>query len=75
MNTGAVVNPPDIRLVDPTNRTNYRPIALASCICKAMEQMINRRLVWYLESHNLLINVQCGFRSRRSTIIDHLVRF
>ena len=36
--------------------------------------MINRRLVWYLESHNLLTNVRCGFRSRRSTV-DHLVRF
>ena len=36
--------------------------------------MTNRRLVWYLESHNLLTNVQCGFRSRRSTV-DHLVRF
>ena len=59
---------------DPTNPTNYRPIALTSCICKTMERMINRRLVWYLESHNLLTNVQCGFRSRRSTV-DHLVRF
>ena len=39
-----------------------------------MERMINRRLVWYLESHNLLTNVQCGFRPRRSTV-DHLVRF
>ena len=39
-----------------------------------MERKINRRLVWYLESHNLLTNVQCGFRSRRSTV-DHLVRF
>ena len=36
--------------------------------------MTNRRLVWYLESHNLLTNVQCGFRSRRSTV-DHLVGF
>ena len=39
-----------------------------------MERMINRRLVWYLESHELLTNVQYGFRSRRSTI-DHLLRF
>ena len=59
---------------DPTNPTNYRPIALTSCICKTMERMINRRLVWYLESHKLLTNVQCGFRSKRSTV-DHLVRF
>ena len=59
---------------DPTNPTNYRPIALTSCICKTMERMINRRLVWYLESHKLLTNVQCGFRSNRTTV-DHLVRF
>ena len=39
-----------------------------------MERMINRRLVWYLESHKLLTNVQCGFRSSRSTV-DNLVRF
>ena len=59
---------------DPTNPTNYCPIALTSCICKTMERMINRRLVWYLESHKLITNVQCGFRSRHSTV-DHLVRF
>ena len=59
---------------DPTNPTNYHPIALTSCICKTMERMINIRLVWYLESHNLLINVQCGFRSKHS-MIDHHVRF
>ena len=41
---------------DPTNPTNYRPIALTSCICKTMERMINHRLVWYLESNKLLTN-------------------
>ena len=59
---------------DPTNPTNYRSIALTSCICKTMERMINRRHVWYLESNKLLTSVQCGFRPRRSTV-DHLVRF
>ena len=39
-----------------------------------MERRINRRLVWSVESHNLLTNVQCRFRSRRSTV-DHLGRF
>ncbi|KAK6189067.1 hypothetical protein SNE40_005112 [Patella caerulea] len=59
---------------DHTNPTNYRPIALTSCICKTMERLINRRLVWYLESNNLITDLQCGFRSQRSTL-DHLVRF
>ncbi|OOY58141.1 hypothetical protein BOW02_12460, partial [Solemya velum gill symbiont] len=35
--------------------------------------MINDRLVWFLESNNLLTNLHCGFRQGRSTI-DHLVR-
>ena len=58
----------------PTNPINYRPIALTSCICKTMERMINRRLVWYLESHKLLTNVQSGFTSRRNTV-GHLETF
>ena len=52
---------------DPTNPTKI-------IICKTMERMNNRRLVWYFESQNLMTNMQCGFKSRRSTI-DHLVRF
>ena len=43
---------------DPTNPTIYHPIALTRCICKTMEWMINHRLVWYLESHKLITNVQ-----------------
>ena len=36
---------------DHTEATNYRPIALTSCLCKTMERMINDRLVWFLESN------------------------
>ena len=39
---------------DKTEATNYRPIALTSCICKTMERVINDRLVWFLESNNLI---------------------
>ena len=58
---------------DPSDPTGYRPIALTSCICKTLERMINKRLVWYLESNNLLTNLQSGFRGQRSTT-DYLVR-
>ena len=53
--------------------SNYCSIALTSCLCKTMEWMVNKRLVWFIESNNLFTNFQCGFRSQRSTM-DHVVR-
>jgi len=59
---------------EDTDPCSYRPIALASCICKIMDRMINDRLVWYVEKNKLLSSVQCGFRKRRSTT-DHVETF
>ena len=58
---------------DHTNPSNYRPIALTSCLCKLIEKLVNKRLAWYLETKHKLSNYQCGFRKTRSTL-DHLIR-
>ena len=58
---------------DHTNPTNYRPIALTSCLCKTMERIINNRLNFYLESNNIISENQSGFRKNRS-MTDQLVR-
>lgn len=55
-----------------TETTSYRPIALSNTLCKLMEKIINKRLMWHLESENILISEQSGFRKNRSTI-DHLI--
>ena len=53
--------------------SNYHSIALISFLCKTMELMVNKSLIWFIESNNLFTNFQCDFRNRRSTM-DHLVR-
>ena len=57
---------------DHFDPTNYRSIALTSCVCKLLEKMINNRLQQYMENNKLLTNVQCGFRKSRSTA-DYLI--
>ena len=47
---------------DSSNPANYCPIALTSCLCKTMEHMANKRLVWFLKSNKLITNSKCGFR-------------
>ena len=58
---------------DHTNPTNYRPIALTSCLCKLMEKLVYKRLIWFLETNKKLSRFQSGFRKNRSTL-DQLVR-
>ncbi|KAM3965852.1 uncharacterized protein ACR2FA_000180 [Aphomia sociella] len=47
--------------------TNYRSISLLSSLSKVIERITNKRLVYYLERHNILGDNQYGFRAKRST--------
>lgn len=47
---------------------NYRPISLISTLSKLLEKVINKRLIWMLESKSFLNKKQCGFRRNHSTL-------
>ena len=47
--------------------SNYRPITLLSVFHKIMEKLMYKRLIEFLDKHNILIENQFGFRSGRST--------
>jgi Reverse transcriptase (RNA-dependent DNA polymerase)/Endonuclease-reverse transcriptase len=53
---------------DPEKVDSYHPIALTSCLCKLMERIVNKRLVWFLEQNSCIREEQFGFRKGRSTI-------
>ena len=56
-----------------TDRSSYRPVALTSCLCKAMERIISNRLHWFMENKGLHHPAQAGFRKGRNTT-DHIVQ-
>ena len=58
----------------PGNPQSYRPISLTSCLGKVAERMVNVRLYHWLESNQLLNDMQAGFRKGCRTE-DQLFRF
>ena len=55
-------------LKDPNLPESYRPITLLQCLSKLLENLVGNRLNFIAEKHNLLINTQHGFRSKRQTL-------
>ncbi len=49
---------------------NYRPVSLTSVMVKVCEKVIKNSWVEYLESNNVIVNNQFGFRKGRSCITN-----
>lgn len=56
---------------DPLLSSSYRPVALASTLCKITEHLVKNRLEWHLEHNNLLSSSQYGFRKGKSVTDNH----
>jgi hypothetical protein len=63
---------------DSLDCDNYRPILLLSSISKVLEKIVAEKLVYHLNSNDLLYQNQYGFMSKKSTehnlmqIIDYI---
>jgi hypothetical protein len=49
-----------------TDAANYRPVSLTSVCCKLMEDIVQSNIMQYLNSQNILVNYQHGFRTGHS---------
>ena len=45
--------------------SNYRPISLTSVVCKCLEHVIHRHIMFHIERHQILTDCQHGFRKNR----------
>ncbi len=53
---------------DRSNPSNYRPIALLSCLSKVFGSFLNRKILKHLSTSNLPSDRQYGFRKECSTV-------
>ena len=51
---------------DKGNPANYHPISLTCILCKTMEHIIASNLTRHFDKHNVLYDLQNGFREHRS---------
>ena len=52
---------------DETDANNYRPISLMSNFNTIFEKVVYKKIITYIENHDLLYSSQCGFRKGHST--------
>jgi potassium voltage-gated channel Eag-related subfamily H protein 8 len=58
---------------DPLNPSNYRGIAITSCLSKLFNSILNARLEKYILKNELMRNEQIGFKAECRTS-DHIFK-
>jgi hypothetical protein len=58
---------PLYRKGDKTSMTNYRPISLLTTFSKVLEKFMYNRLSHHMQTNNILVPEQSGFRKNMST--------
>jgi hypothetical protein len=59
---------PVFKKESPMMLSNYRPISLLPIFNQLLEKLVKKRIVSFLDKHNILCNNQFGFRHKHSTL-------
>ena len=57
---------PVFKMGDKSKPENYLPVSLTSICCKITEHIIVSQTMKHLDNHSILVDIQHGFRQRRS---------
>ena len=58
---------PVFKTNDKESFSNYRPISVLPCFSKILEKLMYKRIIKFLDKHNILNEHQYGFRKKHST--------
>ena len=58
---------------DRITPSNYRPISLTADCCKVMEHILHSQVMQYLDLHNILSDLQHGFRKKKNARESQLI--
>ena len=72
--TGAIIVPIH-KSGDKNNPDNYRGVSLLSILRKVFAQILNKRLSWWQEENNKIVEEQSGFRTGYSTMDNTFVLY
>jgi hypothetical protein len=61
---------PVAKVGTPSDPPDFRPISIVSDLCKAFERMLHDQVLEHVHGHNLLLDLQTGFRHGHSTTTD-----
>ena len=60
---------------DKTEPSNYRPVSLTCITCKLTEKIVRSVIVNHMTTNELFSTYQCGFRIKRSCVLQLLDAF
>lgn len=64
----ALITRPVYKANDRERLSNHRPISVLSCFSKILEKVMYKRIVQFLDKHDILFKNQYGFKAEQAIL-------